>query len=263
MVARARPAYRGYDIEDGVPQTGGSSSAQLDTPQNHALISASTEGLWQFNSSLADLSANSPSNEMDFVRARGASDVYREGIIPGVKALVLDGAKEYKVEDQTYNIKGDISGAVMVRSAVTQINKGLIVAFRGDDDLSTEAHNPQWSIDMWTTARKLRWLQKDGDPGTSRTHEVDYLFPVYEWVHLGWRRASQKIQFFLDGTPWGPESAALTAPTGGTSGWLQIGSFFNGGGDFTGELQSLLIQSEALTDSDFRSLARRFKPWLP
>lgn len=225
--------------------------------QSNHVVRASTVGLWQFNKTLVDESEN----ENPFVRERGAGDAYVEGLIPGVKGLKFDGGKEYRVEgDAVYALAGDMTVAFMARASSTG---GLFVTYRGSDDFNTEPHNPFWGMDMWGTARKLRWIQKYG-AGVSQTHEVTaYDFPMYDWVHVVGRRDEGIVQFFIDGVPFGDPSSALTAPTGGGSAWLQVGSWENGGADYTGELQSLVIESAALSNKDIRDMARGFKPYLP
>lgn len=96
----------------------------------------------------------------------------------------------------------------------------------------TEAANAQWGLGLPTmsvtsaTSRRLTWTSEHG-AGIDDTYTSGGT-TVVGWIHnvayFAGTRAANVIQPYYMGEPMGPPSAALTAPTGGSTGRICIGS---------------------------------------
>lgn len=187
---------------------------------------ASTLALYDFSTgTFTDLSGNG----QDLVA--GAGTVGFSYVYPGVLGACLGSNTALLGPVGTVaGITGDITLEVICQTTDDPTSTQMLMQYAGSGE--TEGVNALWGLGMPSmsvvnvNARRLTWVSEHGagidDTFTSSGSTV------VGWIHnvasYGATRIGNVIQPYYMGVPMGPPSAALTAPTGGTSSRIVIGS---------------------------------------
>lgn len=201
-------------------------------------LTHSPVGLWQLNESLADTSGNG----FDLELVAGVTR-YTE-MLPGMPGLFLFNTYKYRhnATGTALAISGDITIETIVRFRA--YTGGALLSY--DTNGETEADNYLYAMALTGPPTKTEFTHEHG-AGVDDIHDIDLLPPIGQTVHWAVRRQSNVVQHFLNGKPWGPASATLTAPTGGTNSKFHLGWVANPTCD--ADVASIKIVASALTDA--------------
>jgi hypothetical protein len=209
-------------------------------------------GLWQFNhGSYADSSGNGRTLSV----SKGAPTWSQ--LFPGVECLFFNGDPViglrliYNVDDAVLEA---LNGAITIEAlGAFRVYVGAtaqrMITFEGSGE--TEVENFLFSV-AFNTAYETEWLHEHG-AGINDTYAVPYQPQDLQPCHFAvTKTAGQVVQFYLNGLPLGPPSAALTAPTGGTgNNRLYVGGASTG--SWSGYLASLKLIGSALTAAEIKA----------
>lgn len=176
-------------------------------------------GLWNFNGTLADANGVA-ANDLTL----GAGALAFCDIVPSKLGLyVLSGARyQTAARPPALALKGDMSFFAIVQADSVPTVEQAVARFTGTGE--TEAANALWSLSYVantnppTSPRRLQYLSESGAGiDQVRTSGGDAsLPPVHNIAMIGWTREADVVQFYYNGLPFGPVSAVITTPTGGT-----------------------------------------------
>lgn len=202
-------------------------------------------GLWQFtdpNNLLADTSGNG----YDLTVETGTS---RSGFIWGDRGgFYFDGltALWYNVSEAALRLTGDMS-FFCLWSNHTAVNSSSLVTHGDAGELETG--NLLYRLG-YATYPDLVFTSESG-AGVDASHSVTSLISMPGQIaHVGFTRTSGVVQFWHNGVPFGAASAALTTPTGGSTGRLRLGGSVATRAN--GMMTSAMLLSRALSAAEVR-----------
>lgn len=171
-------------------------------------------GLWQFNETLNDTSGNGFNLTVE-VGTERYTDIY-----PGVRGVQLIGNKLiYNTFTSTLAITGDVTLEAVLYLATYASANTVLITSHGDAG-ETQAANYMYFYAL-NTDSSLSMISENG-AGTNATHTITD-GPGLGLCHMAVTRASNVIQFYLNGRAYGSPSSTLTTPDGGTTGRFRVG----------------------------------------
>jgi len=175
----------------------------------------SPAGLWHFDAALTDSSGNARTLSV----AAGAA-VYAE-LWPGYLGLDFNGTLRLSQTNAAFQIGGNLTiEVVMVLNAAPNGFAFLVWGGPGE----TEAENAQYQVTI-NADRSMTFISEHStgvnDTFTTAAAAVP---PPGIPFHFCVTRVSNVIQFYVNGVALGGVSSALTAPTGGGTATLIVGS---------------------------------------
>lgn len=173
-------------------------------------------GLWQFNETLNDTSGNGFNMTVDAGTER-YTDIY-----PGVRGVQLIGNKLiYNTFTGTLAITGDVTiEAILYLETYPGANPVLIASHGASGETSDT--NYMYFYGLNATDGNFTMISENG-AGTNATYNLSD-GPGLGLCHVAVTRATNVIQFYLNGRAYGAASSTLTTPDGGTSGRFRVGS---------------------------------------
>ncbi len=195
-------------------------------------------GLWQLQETLGDSSGNG----FDLTQLAGV--LRYTDFLPGVAALWLFSTWKFRhaVTGTLLQITGDITIEMFVRARA--YTSGAILSY--DTNSGVEAGNYLYAVGLTGGSTQTQFTSESG-AGVAANHNIDNLPGLFEPCHLAVRRQANVVQFFLNGKPWGPASAVLATPTGGSLSMLHLGWVANPAVDC--DLASIKIIASALSNA--------------
>lgn len=172
-------------------------------------------GLWQFNESLNDSTANG-FNMTVSVGTERYTDIY-----PGVRGIGLNATRlTYSTFNAALAITGDVTVECLMflRVYPTANEVGIVTHAAAGENT---ADNVLYAIQLTGNNGALSWLSESGS-GVNATYTAN-LGPGLGLCHVAATRTSNVVQFYLNGRAQGAASSALTTPVGGSNGRLFIG----------------------------------------
>lgn len=197
--------------------------------------------LYHFDRDLADASGNG----LDLTGTASYHD-----IAPGVVGLAPGSDVRRPGYDAELALTGDVTVQVIGRMYSTP-SAGLFASFTASGE--TLATNTLWQFGP-ETAHTFRCLSESG-AGVDATHiadSVESLPPAHTLFHAAAVRSGGVWRVYLNGRQFGPPSAAMATPTGGTAAFLRV---MFGGTAFG--LAGLKIVGAALTAAQVRAECAR------
>lgn len=182
-------------------------------------------GLWNFNSTLNDANGIASNN-----LALAAGNLGFCDIVPGKVGLYLYNGARYSTAalSAPLRLQGDMSFFVITQNDSIPSADQPIAWYAGSGEL--EAANAQWSLTFIAqtspavTPKRLNYLSEHG-AGINDTVDsagTVSLPPVHNIALIGFTRIANVIQFYYNGLPFGPASAAISAPTGGDDASMRL-----------------------------------------
>lgn len=154
-------------------------------------------------------------------------------IFPGVLGLALRGATNVTVTSDLLALTGDMTIEAIVQLDWAAVSQDVIKYAGGS--------NQAYSLSL--AAPGLKYTSQHGGGHTVATYtESTNMIAKGQLCHLAMTRASNMIQFYVDGVPAGALSGPITAPDTVTGGSLQVGD-----ANTSGIIASLKIIGSALT----------------
>ena len=205
----------------------------------------SPAGLWNLNNDLTDASGNG------FTLTIGAGTERYADISPGVRGLVLDGSTYAKLTsfNSTLGITGDLTIELLLNPGINT-QPSVMVAHVGATSGGTSADNYLYQLQVSSfPLQKFSW---ENGTRSSQAYNIFDLPPQSGLFHWAVTRASNVVQFYLNGRAIGAASSALGAPAGGGTGTFKLG------GDSTTEgapsiLASVKVIASALSAANVKA----------
>ena len=183
-------------------------------------------GLWNFNNTLNDANGVAANNFTTAAGTLGFTD-----IAPGKSALYVFVGNRFSTAAPApaMLLQGDMSMFVVIQPDSGPATADQSVAFYGAST-DVEATNIQWSMAFLqqtspvTAPKRLNYLSEHGlgvNDSVDSGGNVS-LSPVHNISLMGFTRIANVIQFYVNGLPFGPPSAAIVAPTGGTDPTMRL-----------------------------------------
>lgn len=199
-------------------------------------------GLWLFDGDMLDSSGNG----YNLTVAAGTEQYVNIGV-PGHQAFYFDGST-YLTRAVTNDliITGDWTIQWIVHMLGTTEQTMLSCGAAGE----TEAANFCYFLGVESN-RYLRsiWEYSTGSNSTY-DNSTGGAYPTRQTHHLMAVKSSNVISWYRNDSLFGAASTTLTAHSGGTSGFLHVGSSDSGGIAYNGYMQSLKIIDRALTSDE-------------
>lgn len=188
--------------------------------------SFSPVGLWNFNGTTNDANGVAANN-----LALAAGNQAFTDIAPGKTALYVLVGDRYSTAAAApaMLLQGDMSMFAVVQTDSVPAAADQAIATYGASG-ETEASNLQWALNFLqqtsppSSAKRLNYISEHGAGVNDSVDSAGTasLSPVHNIAMLGFTRASNVIQFYVNGLPFGPASAPITAPTGGTDPTMRL-----------------------------------------
>lgn len=212
-------------------------------------------GLWNFNGTLADSSGNGN----DLILAAG--NLAYCDITPGKLGLYVLESSRYQtiVLPPELLILGDLTIEVILQRDSPYTDTYAIATHGGNGALETE--NIAYSFSLpgspTTALQRLQsvWERGAGVAVTQASTGNVSLPPIHNITYLSMTRASNVVQFYLNGLPFGPASATLQPPTGGAGAvrFIVGTSVPSGGSTSRFVIMSLKVIARALSDAEIKA----------
>jgi hypothetical protein len=173
-------------------------------------------------------------------------------IFPGVRCLFLDALTTFgrSAFTASLNILGDLTIECLLYVITNNVTTGVVSHGASGE---TEATNYSYATQFTTTT--FQYLH-EFSAGTNQTLVTTNL-PPRRLSHLALVRASNVVQFYLNGRTFGAASGTLTAPTGSTSGRFRIGASEGlgtpGGTGVPNMISSVKVIASALTEAQIKA----------
>lgn len=183
-------------------------------------LSGSPDVLYHFNDSLDDLSGNGIDLEVE------TGTAYFAEVSPLQKSLYFQSTRLiHPVFEPLIAYTGDCTIAAILQLDANPDAGEPWVSHNaaGETPPTNILYSAEWS--GGAVPKIPRWLSEHGN-GTNDayTPSTDQSFgPIHNLIHVVIRRQANIIQCFGNGAVFGPPSAALTAPDGGTDGRFRLG----------------------------------------
>lgn len=173
-------------------------------------------GLWQLNGDLTDSSGNG----YDLTMASG--NAHYGDIAPGVKGFLHDGASRIYRSSFTsaLAIVGDMTAEMLIVYNGVPFPSNLVILSHDANGESSDT-NYLYQIAFTDNPIVLRYFA-EFSTGTNVLYTINEVIPQ-TICHLAMTRASNVIQFYLNGNALGAASTTLTAPSDGSNGRFSIG----------------------------------------
>lgn len=199
--------------------------------------------LWQFDGNALDTSGNG------FDQAWTSGTARYTELAPGLVGAFFDGSSGMT---RAYN--ATIAAALIAGSWTVEVlgrigwNSALQSIFTHGVTGETEATNvlASWSLLAGGGSEALH----EHGAGVNQSHTVAQAYNNGALFHGALRKSSQSYQFFHNGRVAGSASSALTAPSGGTSGTLNVGIGISANQLIGGSLASFKLVPRALTNAE-------------
>lgn len=178
-------------------------------------------GLWQFNGNLNDSSGNG------FTLTVETGEISYAQILPGLVGVNLAPlASTTRLVHSTFQsalaITGDLTiECVLLLTAYTTTLRWLV---SHDNNSDAEADNTLYAVDLMSelpNPGRLKFFTENG-AGIDSSYEILDKPPLGP-CHFAVTRASNVIQFYLNGRTLGAASSPLVTPTGGANGRFRVG----------------------------------------
>lgn len=213
-------------------------------------------GLYQFSPRGANY-ADSSGNGYNTAAVTG----FYGDLWPGLEGAEGTANTDAQLTQAAFALTGAMTlGCIIKPNAAGGVTNDCIIRYGGSAASETEANNTLWGA--FLMANRMRWLQESG-AGVSAVALSSVVALAHKVSVLFFRRrvvgADHFIDFFLDGK-LRETSAALVAPTGGSTAQLRVfGSTNTGSGDLEqpldGSISSCGIWGTALTDEQIAALS--------
>jgi len=200
--------------------------------------------LYQLNETLDDTSGNA----LTGLTVVG-TERYTE-ILPGIRGLVCSGNYAYvNATEASIQITGDLTlECIVVLYSLPAATLTIIEhALTGE----TEVTNVLYKIGV-QSGGVLEYFAEQG-AGVNIQYLLNRMMSVGIPVHVALVRSSNNVTFYLNGEQIGATSTGLSAPTGGASGKLYIGTNSDASQDWNGVVASVKIISSALTAAQIKA----------
>lgn len=208
----------------------------------------SPAGLWQLQNDLTDSSGNGLT-----LTAIAGTARYTDIFSSGKRALYLqDGLTVGRSAfTASLNILGDLTIECLLHVITNNVATGVVSHGASGE---TEATNYSYAAQFTTTT--FQYLH-EFSTGTNQTLNTTNLVPPRRLSHFALVRASNVVQFYLNGRTFGAASGTLTAPTGSTSGRFRIGASEGlgspGGTGAPNMISSVKVIASALTATQIKA----------
>ncbi len=202
-------------------------------------------GLWQLNGNMKD----STGNGLDLAVEVG-TERYTD-ILPKLRGFYFDGSTSIwrSTFDPILAIAGDVT-VEFIALVPNFVTDKSFVSF-GAAKNGQPVNNAQYEVGMPGTGLGMEMTWDTGN-GNTIAYDTNDVFSVGTPFHLAMTRASNIVQFYLNGVSISPPSASLTGPTGGSSGRFRIGSN-DVAQHLTGAMTSVKVLAFALSPAQITS----------
>jgi len=210
--------------------------------KRHALAPG-TVGLWQMDTTDIE---DSSGNGFDLTVETGTERyTYISGTLGG---FYFDGSTAlwYDVSESTLRLLGDMTfECLILLQAYT--NGAYFFSHLAVGEL--EAENQLYGLSFTAAgAPALQWLHEH-DAGLNELYTgTNSFMALHQLSHLAVTRVGGVVTTYLNGRIWGAPSAALAAPTGGSSGRFRLGG--NNSTRITGVMTSAKLMSRGLSAAE-------------
>ena len=209
-------------------------------------------GLWNFNGTInATVGPNFAVSGLGTTTQVAFTDM-----VPGLKAVEIQGAQLLAPITPALNIPGDLSIELLLFLDSSPTNN-ILLSHGGSG--AGAANNKQYELFFPTPNYPRNWafrwengaevLQTFSTPNIALSPSLP---PIHNVISLGWRRQSNILTPWLSGRKFSVDSAAQVVPTGGASGFLTLGGDATAANNSGGFLcASLAIYNYARTDAQW------------
>jgi hypothetical protein len=203
--------------------------------------------LYHFDGNLTDSSGNGRNLSL----ANGGRVRYTD-IYPGVRGARFDGVTRLgRAHDAALELLGDVT-IEMILSVDNPAPGSAYVLFNFDGFTIAEAGNSLYAVVVDANGVSFWWER--GSNTQFNWYPTPALFLPPGPNHFAVTRASNVIQFYLNGRPWGDPSPTQLAPTGGSISGLCIGNSDDSVGYFPpGALADFKIVAGALSAAQIKA----------
>lgn len=212
---------------------------------------SSTVGLWNLDRTLADQSGNG--FNLTVLNPYGFAQ-----IVPGRYGLIFDinVTISQAAAGTALGITGDVTTEIIFQldNNVPAANQNLFSYSASGETLATNTLYQTTLANFGLTPRSIGWLSEH-DAGVNDSYNTpttvggDSVSLIHNVIYIASVRRANVIQIYMNGKPFGPPSAALTPPNGGTSSKLYIMSSPTQAAQVGGILFAARVSSEGFTAS--------------
>lgn len=171
---------------------------------------------WTLGSTLASTFGSRP------LTVESGTERYSD-LLPGLRGFYFDGATGLirNVNDAALQITGDMTFLCLMS---VQQSAAVRVLVSHSASGETQAANTLYFLSFTAGVPTINYQAELGAGADISYSLAGLSVPLATPCQFGFTRASGQVQFYLNGTPVGAVSSALSSPDGGTSGVLHIGA---------------------------------------